>query len=1125
VKKEILINVDGVETRVAVLEDGRLVEISLERPETERVAGNIYKAKVENVLPGMQAAFVDIGLEKNAFLYVADAAPVINFDEVEGDEPPKIKKGLAINKLLKPGQKITVQVTKDPIGTKGARVSAYVTLPSHYVVLMPSVDYVGVSRRIADPKERQRLRTLAAKIKPRGMGVIVRTAAEGHDAQDIQADINYLANLWRKVQQRSKSGTAPRVLHQDMGLVGRIVRDVLTESVTRVVVDSQEEYDRVKEMLAEMAPALLDRVELHNRAQGDLFAASGVEAELDRALARRVWLKNGGYLVIDETEAFTVFDVNTGRYVGSTSLAQTVLDTNLEAATEIARQLRLRDIGGIIIVDFIDMEVQEHRQRVLNRLEEHLRRDRTRSHVLGLTELGLVEMTRKKVRQSLGDALTKLCPTCEGRGRVMSEETVAARVRREIRELLRTSEAQALLVEVHPAVAALLIGAGGLKLRELEREMAKAIYVRGAEEMSHEGFKFRLFDTKAEVQAAALPVQVGDVIDLRVEEQHVSNRRDGIARMDGFVLDIEGGGDRVGERVKVEVTKVHRTFARTRILGPERGAAPERRAHATPPPADEQAPSGKQEARQARLEASVAARQAAGATTAPQAAAAGVTIAPQAAAAGVTTAPQAAATGASDTQRAGLKQAAAVGRSGRATAAGPATVPPAASLATSAPPAGTVGAAGPAVQGATQGAAQAAVQGAGAVGESPPAASGDAAEAKPSKRSRSRRRRGKGGSKAAPATGAPGAATAAPAPALPELAAAAPTAPAAAASTNIQPPTPAPESPAASGAETPGAGEAETAAAGEPGPKRKSRRRRGPRRKKPAAAQAASEEATAGAGKEGLIAGGGGAAGPALAPVATPAVVAAAGAAMAAVDELAAAAATAVVAATSSGAGRPAPRTGTTQRRAATTPRVAAASTAPPAPDAASRLAPVAAAAITTPPVSLAPTTVAGGAYALSVPGAPLGPGRWPQVVSRVAAAGAGRQPQAPATSAPAAPAARVREAAAGPEVAAETTSPHAGSESHAPEPASVADAGAGGVPSGGGRAAPAAAASDEPIDHASASGPAGETATAAAAAAPDEGAAVAAEPTKAQPKPRRPRKPRATPADGAELARVDTPE
>ena len=569
-KREIFINVDGGETRVAVLEDGRLVEINVERPDEICAAGNVYKAKVENVLPGMQAAFVDIGLEKNAFLYVADAAPVVNPDEVEGDAPPKPRKGLAINKLLKPGQKIVVQVTKDPIGTKGARVSAYVTLPSHYVVLMPTVDYVGVSRRIADAKERARLRTIASRAKPRGMGIIVRTAAEGHSAEEVGADITYLQNLWRKIQSRSRGGKAPRVLHQDLGLVSRVVRDLLTESVSRVLVDSPGEHQRVRELLEEVSSDLQGRVELHDQSKGDLFSAHGIEAELDRALQRRVWLRNGGYLVIDETEAFTVFDVNTGRYVGSTSLAQTVLDTNLEAAAEVARQLRLRDIGGIIIADFIDMDQAEHRQKVLARLEEHLARDRTRSHVLGITQLGLVEMTRKKVHQSLGELMTKTCPTCEGRGRVLSEETVAARVRREMREVLRSSEAGALLAEVHPSVAALLVGAAGKELRELERELGKAVYVRAAEQQSHEGYRFRLFDTKAEIQTAPLPVQVGDVLELRVAEQHVSNRKDGVARFDGFVVDIEGGADRVGERVKVEVVKVHRTFAKAKILGPER---------------------------------------------------------------------------------------------------------------------------------------------------------------------------------------------------------------------------------------------------------------------------------------------------------------------------------------------------------------------------------------------------------------------------------------------------------------------------------------------------------------------------------------------------------------------------
>ncbi len=316
--------------------------------------------------------------------------------------------------------------------------------------------------------------------------------------------------------------------------------------------------------------SLRDRIELHDRRKGELFSVHGIEAELDRAIQRKVWLKSGGYLIIDETEAFTVFDINTGRYVGSTSLAQTVLDTNLEAAAEIARQLRLRDIGGIVVIDFIDMDITEHRQKVIACLEEHLKRDRTRSHVLGLTQLGLVEMTRKKVKQSLGDMMTKICPICEGRGRILSAETVAARVRREMREILRNSDSQGLLIEVHPDVASLLIGTGGSRVREMEKELGKAVYIRGAEEHSPEGYKFRLLESRAEAQAVAAPVQVGDIIELRVEDHHSANRKDGVARVDGFVMDIEDGGDRVGERVRVEVTRVHKTHARSRIIGPER---------------------------------------------------------------------------------------------------------------------------------------------------------------------------------------------------------------------------------------------------------------------------------------------------------------------------------------------------------------------------------------------------------------------------------------------------------------------------------------------------------------------------------------------------------------------------
>lgn len=567
-KREILINQEAGEIRVAVLEDGRLVEIHVERPDSERFANNIYNARVENVLPGMQAAFVNIGLEKNAFLYVTDAVPAVNFDDLEGESAPKPRRGMAINKMLKNGQKVMVQVVKDPIGTKGARVSAYVTLPGHLVVLMPNVDYVGVSRRIADPKERQRLRQLAAKVKPRGMGLIVRTAAEGQKLEDLKGEVTYLQSLWRRIRSRTRSATAPRLLHKDLGLTGRVVRDLLNQNVTRVVTDSLDVHSQMRDLLQDTTPSMRDRLELFDPSKQDLFAAYGIEEDLERALQRRVWLKSGGYLVLDETEAFTVFDVNTGRYVGSTSLAQTVLDTNLEAATEIARQLRLRDIGGIIIIDFIDMDSPEHRQKVLACLEENLRRDRTRSHVLGLTQLGLVEMTRKKVRQSLGEMLTRSCPCCDGRGRVASEATTASRVRREMRRLLRKTDAEALLAEVHPSVAALLIGPGGSRVRELERETGKIIYIRGAPDQTFEGYKFRTFDSRSDIESASIPVRTGDVLNLRVESRHAANPGDGVARIEGFALDIEAAGGLVGERVKVEVSEVHPTYARARLIEP-----------------------------------------------------------------------------------------------------------------------------------------------------------------------------------------------------------------------------------------------------------------------------------------------------------------------------------------------------------------------------------------------------------------------------------------------------------------------------------------------------------------------------------------------------------------------------
>ena len=580
-EKEIVLSFDGAEPRVAIFEDGRVVEVYLERPQSQRIVGNVYKGRVQNVLPGMQAAFVDIGLERNAFLFVDDAYPPsaeaseVAQDLLEneggegGDEEggrPRQRSKASIRDLVHEGQEVMVQIAKEPIGTKGARVTRHVTLPGRYLVLMPTVDYVGVSRRIGEDGERERLKEIAQRVRGRGLGFIVRTVAEGRTEDEIREDADMLRRAWQALRAKANKSKAPALLYKDLGLVQRIMRDQLTPDVKRILIDSAEEYARLQEYLNGFAPEARPLVTLHAAGGPGLFAARGVDEEIERALGRRVWLGSGGYLVIDQMEALTAIDVNTGKFTGSTDLADTVFRTNLEACGEIARQLRLRDIGGIIIVDFIDMEVPEHRRRVVAELEEACRPDHSRPVVLGLTQLGLVEMTRKKGRQSLRDLLTRPCPYCDARGRVLSEESASRRVRAEIRRILASSEAEAVLVEVHPSVAALLIGAGGTSLKELEREVGRTIFVRGAEEIHVEKMNVRAVGTRAEVEEQARPVHEGEVIELKVEEPHVNNTSDGIARVEGYVIDIEGAGRRVGERVKVEITRAFRTYARGRMV-------------------------------------------------------------------------------------------------------------------------------------------------------------------------------------------------------------------------------------------------------------------------------------------------------------------------------------------------------------------------------------------------------------------------------------------------------------------------------------------------------------------------------------------------------------------------------
>ncbi len=557
--KEIVVNVGEEETRVAVLEDKVLVEIYIERSINQRLVGNIFKGRVENVLPGMQAAFVNIGLEKNAFLYVEDALPS---NSPEGSGQTGYTLGANICDILRQGQEIMVQIVKEPIGTKGPRVTTHITLPGRFLVLMPTVDYIGISRRIESERERERLKDLANRVKPEGMGAIVRTVAEGIEEEELRQDIALLTKLWRKILSRSAHGTVPNVVHRDLELVQRILRDVFTEDVDRLILDSRYEYEKVLEFIDISDPRLKLKVFLDERE--NIFTEYGIEQEIEKALKQKVWLKCGGYLIIDQCEALTVIDVNTGKYVGTTNLEDTVLKTNLEAASEIARQLRLRKIGGIVIVDFIDMSEEAHRNEVLQALEEEIRKDKTKTNILGITQLGLVEMTRKKVRPSLSEVLQKPCPYCEGRGKVLSEETLGINYKNQIYNVARQTTAQTILVEANPLVAARLIGSGGASLRDLESKTGKSLYIRGSTSHHIESITIRPLQDNEEIHANTLPVKPGEVLEVMVEEPHVTNYHDGIARVNGFILDIEGAGALVGETIPVEVSKVYRTYAKAR---------------------------------------------------------------------------------------------------------------------------------------------------------------------------------------------------------------------------------------------------------------------------------------------------------------------------------------------------------------------------------------------------------------------------------------------------------------------------------------------------------------------------------------------------------------------------------
>jgi ribonuclease G len=454
-QKLIIADVNPHEARVALLESGKLVEVQLETRGQERLVGNIYKGRVANILPGMQAAFVDIGLNKNAFLYAGD----ILVDESDfyfsenGEETARPKLDVPnIQDVLKPNQEIMVQVLKQPGGSKGARVTTHITLPGRLVVLMPTVNHVGVSRRIENEEERERLKKMVEGIKPSGVGVIVRTVAEGCDEEQIAGEIKFLYRLWEKVQQKADFLTAPRLIHAEETLLFRTVRDMFTEDVQQFIINDTDYYNKVVAVVNIVAPEMKGKVSLFE-SEDSIFDAYDIENKIEKALERKVWIKNGCYLVIDETEALTVVDVNTGKYIGEDNLQDTILNANIEAAQEIARQLRLRDISGIIVIDFIDMDNAENKQKVVDALNAALKSDRVKTNVLGMTELGLVEMTRKKTRRKLSALTQTTCPCCAGSGRVFNLETMAMRVRREVLRTIKNQTNPTYVVEMSEELA------------------------------------------------------------------------------------------------------------------------------------------------------------------------------------------------------------------------------------------------------------------------------------------------------------------------------------------------------------------------------------------------------------------------------------------------------------------------------------------------------------------------------------------------------------------------------------------------------------------------------------------------------------------------------------------------
>jgi len=548
-KRELVVSVDVGEQRVAVLEDGRVAEVYLERPDRRSIAGNIYLGQVDNVLPGMEAAFVEIGLEKNGFLYV---------DEIVGPELER-GHGRKIQDLISKGQTILVQAVKDPMKTKGARLTTQISLPGRFVVFVPQGEGLGVSRRL-DDDERQRLKDILKKLELKTGGIIVRTAAEGASEEDIERDLVFLQRLWKSIEAKAKEGKAPELIYQEAELPLRVTRDLFTGDFEKAYIDNDQAYKRIIGYLKKTSPHMVERV-VRYRDKPPLMESFGVEQEIKSTLSRRVDLPSGGYLIFDYAEAFTVIDVNTGRFVGSRGknaggrLEDTITKNNLEAVKEVVRQLRLRDIGGIIVIDFIDMANPKNRTTVEEALRTELERDRTKTYVVEISPLGLVEMTRQNVTDGPREVMTRKCPTCGGDGIVYSEASAALDVERRLRSLATGARSQAFKVELAAPIASALIGPGARRLMELESLTKRRFFLTGKPDMHSDHFVV-LGEGKLTDVAPTGPVAEG--AELMVELVEV-DRHDGaaaVAKVDGIDVCVGEAAELVGKKVKVKVERV-----------------------------------------------------------------------------------------------------------------------------------------------------------------------------------------------------------------------------------------------------------------------------------------------------------------------------------------------------------------------------------------------------------------------------------------------------------------------------------------------------------------------------------------------------------------------------------------